>query len=105
MLDLDGTPPPARPHTRSHVMAFRAPADLAAWIRDEAERDHVSHGTVIRHIICEARQQGRWPDDVHRWLLAQAACLGTPGDLDNALISVVRHLAVRWPHGARLHQT
>src|SRR5262245_13209532 len=99
MIDLDATPPPPLPGMRSVVLAFRCPADLAAWVRERAARDHTSPGTTLRRIVARERNNGdRWPTDVNRWLTAQAACNSTPGDHDAAIIALVRHLATRWPN-------
>jgi len=81
---------------------MRVPPDLAAWVRDTAAREHTPPGTLLRRLVDQARTGERWPPDVQRWLTAQAACCGTPGDPEGALIAVVRHLAARWPNGARL---
>lgn len=84
-------------------MAFRAPADLRAWINDQAAKNRVEPGVYIRTILQHARADGYgWPEDVTRWLTSQAANNGTPGDTTAAVIALVRHLAIRWPHGARL---
>lgn len=86
-------------------MAFRAPADLRAWIEHEATLNHCEPGAIIRRILQRARADGHgWPNDVRLWLLSQAANNDTPGDTDAAVIALVRHLAIRWPHGARLNR-
>jgi hypothetical protein len=87
---------------RTVTVAFRCSPSLAAWLNDVADRDHTQPSTVVRRLIEQARDE-RWPADVTHWLTAQAACIGQPGDPDAALIAVVRHLARRWPHGARLN--
>lgn len=103
MLDLDGTPPPVRPHTRGVVLTVRVHPELAAWVHDTATIHRTNTAHVMRQALEQARDGGRWPPDVQRWLAAQAACLGTPGDPEGALVQVVRHLATRWPNGSRLN--
>lgn len=103
VMDLDGTHPPFRPVYRSVTMAFRCPPDLAEWVRVEAERDGVEPSVFLRRLVTRSRDEGGpWPADVRYWLRIQASQCDTPGDLDNAVIEVVRHLARRWPTGCRL---
>lgn len=102
MLDLDGSHPPTPPSHATELITLRLPVDLAAWVRDTAHVENTTPVHVLRSIVAAARGD-RWPPDVQRWLAAQAACTGAPGDIDHAVITVVRHLAARWPNGARLH--
>lgn len=102
VLDLDATQPPlSLAAIRRSVVSVRMPPALRVWITEQAR---VEQCTVNGWIVaCLNRARGEaLPLDVRDWLAAQAAQCGCPGDLDQALIEVVRHLSMRWPHGGRL---
>lgn len=102
-LNLTGTKPRYEPNpTRSLTITARLPVRAHAWLRDQAERDNTTPSMLIRRIVDQAMQRGRWPADVQDWLVVQAAQCGVVGDPDGAVIAVVRHLAERWPDGCRL---
>lgn len=101
-LDLDADPPPQAPKSiRMPVVAVRVPAHLALWLRHEAWAEGVSMNRLLVRFIERARH-AELPPDVRDWLQKQAAQCGCPHDTDRALIMVIRHLADRWPQGARL---
>lgn len=102
VLDLDGTAPPPRPWKyRFPVVGIRMPQHLAAFLREQAYVEGCSVNAWVVRLIERARSQGL-PADCRDWLITQAAQCGHPGDPDAALITVLRHLADRWPDGARL---
>lgn len=102
LLDLDAAAPPRAPKSaRWPVIGVRMDASLAAFVREQA---HVEHCTVNGYLVRLVRRarDGQLPADVRDWLVIQAAQCGHPGDPDAALVAVIRHLADRWPEGARL---
>lgn len=102
-LDLDGELPPGPPAMRSEVVSARVPADLAAFVRECAADERTTPAEWLRRLIVQRRSDGpALPADVRSWLVVQAAQCGCPGDADRALVMVLRHLADRWPDGARL---
>lgn len=103
VLDLDATRPRILPRgaVRSSVISVRMPAHLAAWVHAQAERERTNVNQYVTGLLRRERDQGM-PVDVRDWLTRQAAQCGVPGDPDTALILVLRHLADRWPDGARL---
>lgn len=104
LLDLDATPAPHPPRSlRTPVVGIRMDAALAAYVREEAARDRCSVNRWLNRLIRQHRDRRALPDDCRAWLTVQAGQCGCPGDPDQALVLVLRHLADRWPHGARLH--
>lgn len=103
VLDLDAHRPPDAPPIRSRLITVRLPAHVRSWVDVRAEVLGVPPGTVVRRLVEDAAGGEGWPADVEDWLLCQAAQCDMPGDPDGAMIEVVRHLARRWPAGARLH--
>lgn len=102
VLDLDADPPPPLPaHQRTGVVSVRMTAQLRRFLFDQAEREGCSVNAWIVHELEKARDAAL-PIDVVDWLTMQAAQCGCPGDIDQALIQTVRHLAKRWPQGGRL---
>lgn len=102
VLDLDAVrPPPLPKNIRWPVVSVRMDATLLAFCREQAYVESTSVNAWIVRAIRKARD-AQLPADVRDWLTVQAAQCGTPGDLDAALITVIRHLADRWPEGARL---
>lgn len=102
-LDLDGEHPPGPPAMRSEVLSTRVPANLAAFVRESAAGESVTPAVWLHRLIAQRRSDGpQLPADVRSWLTVQAAQCGCPGDPDRALVMVLRHLADRWPDGARL---
>lgn len=105
VLDLDASAPPDRPlYIGSTMIGTRIEKPLAAWVRSQAEIAHTTVGGWLRDLIERERSSEGLPLDVREWLLKQAAQCGCPGDSEQALIEVVRHLARKWPNGGRLHQ-
>lgn len=104
VLDLDATEPRILPRgtARTKVLGVRVPTHLAAWVTTQAERDRTTPSGYVAALIRRDRDGDRLPDDVKVWLTRQAAQCGVPGDPDAALVIVLRHLADRWPNGARL---
>lgn len=102
VLDLDAEPPLPTPKSlRWPVVGTRMPAHRHAWLRERAAADGITVNALVNRVLAEA-QQGGWPADVREWLLMQAGQCGCPGDPEQALVAVIRHLADRWPYGARL---
>lgn len=104
VLDLDATEPRILPRgtARSKVLGVRVPAHLAAWVTTQAERERTTPSQYVATLIRRERDGQLLPDDVRVWLTRQAAQCGCPGDPEAALLIVLRHLADRWPNGARL---
>ena len=104
ILDLDGTAPPPLPKSvRWPVVGVRMPSHLKRWAEDRARADNCSLNAFLVRTLTAARDTPAMPADVRDWLTIQAAQCGVPGDPDAALAIVVRHLAGRWPDGARLN--
>jgi hypothetical protein len=105
-LDLDGRHPPFLPsrNQRQVVISTKLPAHLAAWLRERARLDRTTPADYVRTLIVHARD-GAMPADCRDWLVRQAAQCGIPGRPDDALVAVIRHLADRWPNGARLRDS
>lgn len=102
VLDLDATVPPRQPKSmRWPVIGVKMDAALAAFVREQAHVERTTGSSYIRRLIRQARD-GQLPADCRDWLTRQAAQCGCPGDPDAALVAVIRHLADRWPDGARL---
>lgn len=102
-LDLDAVDPPRLPSSvRYPVVSVRMPAHLKAWATDQALIEHTTVNAWIVRLIARSRTD-QLPADVREWLVCQAAQCGLPGDPDAALVVVLRHLADRWPAGARLN--
>ncbi len=103
VLDLDGTEPPYLPHgsVRTRVVGTRLPPHIAAWVQEQARLRRTTAAAWIAALIVRERDGGL-PEDCREWLTRQAAQCGVPGDPDAALVLVLRHLADRWPNGARL---
>lgn len=103
VLDLDATRPRMLPphSVRSRVLGVRLPAHLAAWVVSQAEQERTTVNGYLAALIVRERDDGM-PPDVRDWLTRQAAQCGVPGEPDTALVMVLRHLADRWPDGARL---
>lgn len=103
VLDLDADPPPHVPRAlRWPSFTVRVSNPLAAFIREQAALDNVTVNTWMVRVLEDRRRRRERPADVRDWLLRQAAQCGAPGDPEAALVAVVRHLAERWPDGARL---
>lgn len=101
VLDLDASHPPKRPRsTNEPVLHLRVPAHLAQHVRRRMEQHGVNMNRYLIGLV--ERDINGWPDDVREWLVRQAGQCGVPGDPEAALVAVVRHLAARWPNGARL---
>lgn len=102
LIDLDADHPPLPPvKLRRGVVSVRMPPALQAWITEQARVEHITFNAWIVTCLARARDESM-PVDVRDWLAAQAAQCGCPGDIDQALTLVVRHLSMRWPHGGRL---
>lgn len=102
ILDLDGVEPP-RIRERSLapvVLGVKMPAHLAAWVRERVFTEQTTINAFLLGLV--ERERDGLPPDCRAWLTAQAAQCGCPGDPDQALVLVLRHLADRWPRGARL---
>jgi hypothetical protein len=85
------------------TVAARLPAPLARACHEAAKREGSNVNTWLGRIIRrELDSEERLPVDCRLWLVKQARQSGCPGDPDQALVLVLRHLADRWPHGARL---
>jgi len=103
-LDLDGTAPPPPVRRSSIMLGFRCPPSTAAWVRDQAELAKIRPAAWLQRLVQREQRREQLPVDVRDWLARQAAQCGCPGDIEQAIVEVVRHLAVRWPDGARLHK-
>ncbi len=102
LLDLDADPAPNPPRSLRHpVFGIRMDSSLACYVREQALLEHCSANAWILRRIREHRDS-HLPADCREWLVKQAAQCGCPGDPDRALELVLRHLADRWPNGARL---
>lgn len=102
VLDLDGVQPPGVPRRSSVMLGFRVPPSVAAWVRDQADKDRIAPAAFLQRIVEQSMNTERFPADVRAWLIVQAAQCGCVGDPEAALVAVVRHLAALWPQGARL---
>lgn len=105
VLDLDASEPPPTPHVgaRSTTLGVKVPAVVAAYVREQAYVEHTTVNGFLRRLIERHRAGDRLPADCREWLVRQAAQTGNVGDPDAALVAVIRHLAARWPNGARLN--
>lgn len=105
LLDLDATPGPPEPRSlRAPVLSFRTRPHVARWVRDQAQLEGCTPNAWLERLVIAARDgQARLPADVVDWLAVEAVQLGCPGDVHEAEVRVLRHLADRWPNGARLH--
>lgn len=105
LLDLDGTRPPGPPGGLPAVrLTAKVSPSIAAWVDVEAARAGLTVNAWLKRLINEARRTDPvLPADCRLWLQEQAAQCGCPGDPDRALVLVLRHLAARWPNGARLN--
>jgi hypothetical protein len=103
VLDLDATRPRMLPPSasRSIVVSARVPAHVAAWVHEQARKERRNPSQYLTALILQARDDGL-PPDCRDWLTRQAAQCGVPGQPDQALVMILRHLADRWPDGARL---
>lgn len=102
VLDLDGVAPPRMPKSRRWpVVSVRMPAHYKAWLMERALREGMTINAYMVRMIGRDRDQGL-PPDVRNWLARQAVQCGLKGQPDEALVLVLRHLADRWPDGARL---
>lgn len=103
ILDLDGTEPPWLPSgsVRTRTVSTRLPPHVAAWLDEQARLRRTTTAGYLAQLVRRDRDHGL-PSDCREWLTRQAAQCGCPGDVDQALIIVLRHLADRWPNGARL---
>ena len=84
------------------MMGFRVSPSTAAWVAEQASNEHTTVAGWLQRLVEREQRGERWPVDVRDWLARQAAQCGCPGDIDQAIIEVVRHLAARWPNGGRL---
>lgn len=102
VLDLDADPPPRQPsHQKTGVVSVRMTMQLRRFLFEQAEHQGISvNAWIVREL--ERAHDSALPADVTEWLTMQAAQCGCPGDVDHALVQVVRHLAKRWPQGGRL---
>lgn len=105
LLDLDAHPAPGDPTRRrtTTMLGVRLPVAQAVWVQEQAALSGVAVNAWLKTLVNEAFRGERLPADVRDWLTVQATQIGQPGDLRAALVEVVRHLAVRYPHGARLN--
>lgn len=102
LLDVDADAPPCLPlHLRMPVLGVRCTPQLAAYVREQAYQDGQSVNRWLTNLI-EAHQDDALPADCRAWLRVQAGQCDCPGEPQVALVRVLRHLARRWPHGARL---
>jgi hypothetical protein len=102
VLDVDAVAPPVSPATlRGVVLGVKVPATTAAFVRERAWQDGVTVNAYLRRLI-EVDRDGGLPADCREWLRVQAGQCDCPGDPHGALVAVLRHLADRWPDGARL---
>lgn len=98
---MDGTRPPAPPARRNEVIGVKVAPHVATWLRATAAAEGTTmNGYIVR--LLRRERDGGLPADCRTWLARQAAQCGHPGDPDAALVTVIRHLADRWPDGARL---
>ena len=104
VLDLDAVPPPSAPYHRPNpALAFRCSPLLAAFVRESAAAEGMTPSAWLERLVRRERDGGAWlPADVLDWLTIQSAQCAIPGDTEQTAIVVLRHLADRWPHGARL---
>lgn len=107
VLDLDADRAPDPPGAMSHwtVIAVRVPRPLRSWVMRQAELDGMTPSSWMRHQLQAMRNEQHLPGDVREWLAIQAVQAGCPGDPTEALVRLVRHLADRYPNGARLHDS
>lgn len=105
VLDLDAEAPTRITKTMKGgpIVSVRMPPSLAAYVREQAYIEHTNMNAYIVRLIRRDRDGDRLPADVRDWLTMQAAQCGCPGDIERALLVVLRHLADRWPTGARLN--
>lgn len=102
-LDLDAYPPPPVPGEHTKMLGVRVPRDMAVWVEDQVARQGTTVNAWLKALLYDTRR-GEWlPADVVDWLAQQAMQCNCPGDIQQTIILVVRHLAERWPHGARLN--
>lgn len=106
VIDLLASPPPGMPrYMRSTtILNAKVPTPLGVRAREHCRRLDTSINAWLRTLIeRELDHTTPLPPDVNDWLEKQAAQCGVPGQPQQALILVVRHLAARWPDGGRLH--
>jgi hypothetical protein len=105
VLELDATPAPGPPGRGGHwgVLATRLPNNLRSWVLRQADIDGQTPSGWMRAQLEAIRREEHLPADVREWLVVQAVQCGCPGDPTEALVRLVRHLADRYPNGARLH--
>lgn len=104
-LDLDADPAPGVPlsatwNRSSVVVPARIPRPLALWMRRQATYDGLSVSSWLQRLVRREMERPRWPADVEDWLTAQAVQMGC--EPDEVVPALVRHLAERYPDGARL---
>lgn len=103
MLDLDGVGPPDAPPVRREVISVKLAPHLAVWVRERASAERTTmNGYIVALLRRERDGEARLPADCRAWLDRQAVQCDLKGDPDAALVAVIRHLADRWPDGARL---
>lgn len=104
VLDLDARPAPEWPGgtPRFTVLNTRVPRSVDRYVRTRCEAERTTPSMFIRRLI-EAEMAGGLPADCREWLAVQAAQCGLRGDVDATLVTVLRHLAKRWPNGGRLN--
>lgn len=105
VLDLDADRPTSMPrrHRTTMTVSARLPAPVGLAAHEAAAREGGNVNAWLGRIIRrELDGLERLPVDCRLWLVKQAQQCGCPGDPDQALVLVLRHLADRWPHGARL---
>lgn len=101
-LDADRAPDPPGSLSTSKVIGVRVPRHLWVWVREQAAIDRRVPSEWVRTLIVRERDGHQLPRDCRDWLTIQAAQCGAPGDPDHALVTLIRHLADRYPNGARL---
>lgn len=102
-LDLDATAPPGPPPVRREVISVKLMPHMAVWARQRAAAEGMTmNGYIVQLMQRERDAEDLLPKDCRDWLKRQAVQCGCKGDPARALVLVIRHLADRWPDGARL---
>lgn len=84
------------------MISVKLAPHLNVWVKARAAAERTTRNGYIVRLLTRERDGLPLPDDCRDWLTRQAAQCGCPGDPDRALVLVIRHLADRWPDGARL---
>lgn len=102
-LDADRAPEPPPSLRNSLVLGVRLPRHQAVWVKEQALLDRTTVNGYLTRLVRDAYHHGEWlPRDVREWLTIQASQMGCPGEPEAALVGIIRHLADRYPNGARL---